>query len=444
MQEMGPQWLDVNELISSLLVPLPFALASLAYGFQSVPRILQDTTTLQELAGSVLEKTTHAADRPKAHSLALAMTCGLTSATLLLMGLKGKLTQGANSFPERRKSHAGITEALERGSIALVTQKIILRVLAVGLPLYATSELGIRVAIMMLVTMASNAMNQHEAFDFNSRKSVSHFFVRRKYAVGAILLQLLSDLCGFTNYRSPPSICLAYLALGISIFILPPPYPSTSPRSSAETSNVSTTSRSSSAGAAVPWGSPSSVEATSSSRRVRMSPLIHTSMDVDLTILGGIVIGLISLLMLFLLRASAGAFSASSMVGFILTPCAGVLALTAVDTTSIWMTKGAGVAVGSLASCIVLVIIDPEWSVFAYQSGLIGISFAATKFDTRAALSLQSRNDSLLHKSESSAAVEPTNMSRFSAFILIHIRGWRLLEQIIMEKDSRRIFYFMW
>ena len=444
VQESKPQWLSTKEMISSLLVPFPCVLASLAYGFQIVPRSLKDTTTLQELAGSVLEKTAHPEDRPKAQLLALALTCGLTSGTLLLMGLKGKATQTFDSSLERRKSHMGVTKNLELQPGMLVIRKIAIRILAVGLPLYATSELGIRVALIMLVAMASNIMNQNEAVDLINGKNLTQLLNQRKYAVGAILLQVLCDLSGFTNYRPVASICLAYVALGISILILPPPYPSHAPRSSAVTSNAPVSASSTSAVLSIPWETPSSTEATSSPVSSGISPLVCTPMDVDLTIFSGTIMGAMAMIMFLILRSSAGASSVSSLVGTILAPCAGALALTIADMKSLWTTRGLGLVIGSLTSCLALASVNHEWSVFAYQSVLIGISFAATKLDTHAALSSHSQHDYQHHNHRSSAIIEPKNMSRFSALVLAQVRGWQLLEQIISEKDSRRIFYFMW
>lgn len=444
VQEAGPQWVSITEIINCLLVPLPCALASLAYGFQVAPRVLQDTTTLQELAGSVLEKTAHPEDRRRAQSLAFALTCALTSGTLLLMGLKGKYTQAFGPSMERRKSHPDMAEALDWRLGTPIVRNIATRILTIGLPLYATSELGIRVALVMLVAMASNLVDRNGAMDGMSGKNLSQLLKGRKYAFGAILLQLLSDLGGFTNYRPPASICLAYVALGISILIFPPPYPSSPSRSAAEPSNASALARSSSAVASIPWATSSTAEATVPYNRFGISPLIQTPADVDLTILSGFIVGVITVLMYSILWSSAGASSASSLAGSILTPCAAVLALTVVDTKSLWTTNGLGVAVGFLTSLFILVVISHEWSVFAYQSVLVALSFAATQLDAHAALSSHAHHDHPHHQHHKPATMGPKDMSRFSAFIFRQIRGWRLLEQIIVEKDSRRIFYFMW
>jgi len=360
------------------------------------------------------------------------------------MGLKGKYTQVFDPSLERRKSHAGMAEAMNRRSGAFFARKVAIRILTIGLPLYATSELGIRVALVMLVAMASNVMDHNGAVDVAGGKNMTQLLKQRKYAAGAILLQLLSDISGFTNYRPPTSVCLAYVALGITILILPPPYPTTPPGSSAETSDASASAGNISAVVSIPWTTSSSVEATFSPNRLGISPLLHTPMDVDLTILSGIIVGLITVTMYLILRASVGTSSASSLAGIVFTPCAAVLALTIIDMKSLQTSNGLGIAIGSLTSCLVLAALDHEWSVFAYQSVLIGISVTAIRFDNHTILPLQSHHDHPHHKHQSSATVESKNMSRLSAFILVRIRGWRLLEQIMVEKDSRRIFYFMW
>ena len=443
-QETEAKWITIKEAISAILVPLPCLLASLAYGFGVAPRLLKDTTTLEELTGSVLEKTAHAEYWPRVHMLSFALTCGLTSAILLIMGIEGKYIQAFGSL-DRRKSHAGISGSLERQSPTLIARKIALRVLAVGLPLYATSELGIRVALVMLVAMASNIMTQDQTVDFTNAKNWSKLMTQRKYTVAAILLQLVCDLAGFTNYRRFDSICFAYLALGISVLVLPPPYPSHSPRTSAVTSSAPALMRSTSAILSTPWETPPAVEAPSSHVSSGISPLVCTAEDVNLTIYSGAIMGGITTVMSVIVLSSAGASSASSFLWAFLTPCVGALALTIVDTKSLWTTKGLGFVIGSLASCVALASIQSgDWSVFAYQSVLIGISFAATKFDTHSAHSSHSEHQDHSHQHETPKAIEPKNMSRLSAFLLFRVRGWPLLHSIIAEKDSRRIFYFMW
>ena len=444
VQENGPRRVSTREVVSALLVPLPYVFASLAYGFGLVPRVLKNTTTLEELAGSVLEKTAHPEDRPRGHLLAFAMTCGLTSGILLLIGLKEKYAQTLDSSIDRRKSHVGITGDQERPSGMLIARKVAIRILAVGLPLYATSELGIRVALIILLAMAANIMVQHQAVDIASTKALTQLLSQRQYVAAAVLLQLLCDLSGLTNYRPFHSICLAYLALGISVYILPPPYPSDTPRTSVVSSNAPASARATSAVLSTPWETASSAENSFSSFSWGISPLVCTAEDVNLTIYSGSILGAITTIMFLILQSSAGALTGGSLAGMVLAPCAGALALTTVDTKSLWTKNGLNFMIGSLASCFALASTSHEWSEFAYQSLLIGVSFAATKLDTRTSLSSHSHHKHQHHHHENSASVEPKNMSKFSAFLTVQFRGWRLLEQIIAEKDSRRIFYFMW
>ena len=443
-QEEEYRWISTREMISALLVPLPCVLASLAFGFQLVPQVLKDTTTLEELAGSVLEKTSHPGDRARGHSLAFAMTCGLTSGILLLTGLNGKYSQTFGPPTDRRKSHGETSGDTEHRSSMLVARKLVIRILAVGLPLYATSELGIRVALIMLLAMTSNIMVQDQAMHVTSPKTLTKLLRQKKYAIAAILMQLLCDVIGFTNYRPFASICLAYLALGISVCILPPPYPSYTPKSSAVSSNAPVSARTTSAVLSTSWETDSSADFTSSSISLEISPLVCTAEDVNLTIYSGSILGAVTTLMFLVLQSSAGAISGGSLAVTILAPCVGALALTTVDTRSLRTTAGLGLLIGSLGSCFILASINHEWSVFAYQSILIGVSFAATKLDTQASLSSRSHHKHQKHHQEDSATIEPKNMSSFSAFLIVRFRGWRLLEQIIAEKDSRRIFFFMW
>lgn len=444
VNDAKPPRINKNELLSAILVPLPFVFATLALGFGLVPNALKENSTLDGLDGSVLDKAPPLGDRVGGYSPRFIMSCGLTSGTLLLIGLIAKYTQALGSPLDRRKTSADMVGKHDNASWAVIGRKIVIRILTVGLPLYATSELGIRVALIVMLAITSNIMLQDVAADFADGNALTQQLRQKRYAVATMLSQLLCDLSGLTNSRSFTSICFAYLALGVSVFVLPPPYPSHHPRSSAVSSTVSASAKTTSTVLSTPWETAPSAEAASSSKSSGISPLICTVDDVNLTIYSGAILGAITTILSLALVSGTGPWSILSLVGVLLAPCAGAVALTAADMKILRTSNGPGFLIGSVAPCFLLAIPYHEWPVFLYQSILISVSFLATKLDTRTLHSSHSHHKHHHHNQEILATIEPRNMSKFSAFFIVRVRGWRLLEQILAEKDSRRIFYFMW
>ena len=439
--EAQPPRIGKKELFSAIIVSLPCVLASMAFGSGFTPESLKENVSLNDLSGTVLEKTPSPEAQLGGYSPRFTMACGLTTGTLLLIGLLAKYTQALGSPLDRRKSNVGMVGKQEHPSGSLITRKIILRILTVGLPLYATSELGVRVALIMLLAVTSNLMPQDVTADFTDANGLAQQLRHKKFAAAAMLLQLLCDLSGFTNSRSFTPICLAYMALGISVFVLPPPYPSHHPRSSVVSSTATASAKTTSTVLSTPWETPPSAELTSSSITSGTSPLVCTVDDVDYTIYSGAILGVITTILFIALPSSPGPSSISSLLGALLAPCAGAAALANADLKLLWTTNGHGFLIGSVVPCFILAITYQDWTVFLYQSILISVSFLATKLDTR---TLHSSHSNHTHHQQTSATIEHRNMSKFSAFFIVQVQGWRLLEQILAEKDSRRIFYFMW
>ena len=432
-----------NEFFSAILVPLPYVFASLAFGIGLFPRALSGIFTPDGLGKSPLDETPFLIESAN-YSPSFAITCGITSGTLLLIGLLAKYTQALGSPLDRRKHSGEMGRKNEHASRAPIARKIIIRILSVWFSIYATSTLGIRVALLMMLAITSDIMVKAMAADSSNGKTLTQKLLQKKYAVAAMLLQLLCDLSGLTNGRSFTSTTLAYLALGITVFVLPPPYPSQHPGSSALSSTAPAFAQTTSTALSTPWETPPTPENASSSMSPGISPLICTMEDVDLTIYSGALLAGIATIFYFALHMNTGQSSILAVIGVLLAPCAAAAALTVADTKSLRTTNGPGLLIGSLAPCFVLAVTHHEWSVFLYQSMLIGVSFIATKLDTRILHSSHLQHKQHHQHQESSAILEPRNMSKFSAFLLVRFRGWRILEQIMVEKDSRRIFYFMW
>lgn len=426
-------WVTASEILNSILIPLPYVLASLAFT-SLVPR----PDPLDDLPHSnftLLE------------APVLVEISTLTSLTLVFVGLRGKIgAMLATRVGKRKKSLAGVEE-VHKTQWKDLARRIAARFLSVGLPFYATSKLGgARVTLIMLTALATNIMTiKEETSDLSQTSGWDDLMTKSRWTLMSVLLQLVSDLAGFTNSTAVFEILLGYITLGIAVFILPPCFLSSKPGVFVVTSTAPASESKTSAVLATPWETPPQLE-EKPSKVPTISPMISSLEDTGLTFYSGIV-GLLSTIAFIFFGPSAGAGSEGQLAWSLLSPLATALALTTVHPRTLRGNKKIGLVLGSLFSSFVLNILYSEmWGSFVYQSIFIGFSFAATKLDTHATSSTSLRSDHHHHHHQPARLKIPEHaqMSRFSEFVIQHVPHWPLLHSILAEKDSRRIFYFMW
>ena len=438
VDKTSSKWVTLSELLNSILVPLPYVLASRAF------------TTLAGPGGSLEEAPVTGLTAPRVPALLEIST--LTSLTLILVGLRGKIgNTSATALDKRKKSLTGMEEIRKTQWIDMA-RRIAARFLTVGLPFYATSKLGgARVALVLLTALATNITTvEEEPSDLMRAKGWSRLLTQSPWTLVAILPQLVLDLTGYTNSSAAVEVLLGYISLGATIFVLPPCFLSLTPKSSVVTSTAPASESKTSAVLATPWEIPPQLE-EKSSRKSSVSPMICSSEDVNLTFYSGLVLLVFSIILLVFSGTSAGTASQNQLAWSLLSTLATAFALITADPRSLRGNKNFGLIFGSFISSFGLTILCSEaWSLLAYQSILIGISFAATKLDTHTAFSLSSQSDHHKHghhhhqqQPTKPNIPEHAQMSRFSEFVIQHIPHWPLLHSILAEKDSRRIFYFM-
>ena len=430
------KWVIVSELLNSILVPLPYVLASRAFTILAGPGGSLDGVPLSGLTA------------PRFPALLEIST--LTSLTLILVGLRGMIgNTSATVLDKRKRSLTGIEEVHKNQWIDMA-RRVAARVLTVGLPFYATSKLGgARVALVMLTALATNIMT--EPTDLMRAKSWSRILTQRPWTLVSILPQLVSDLTGYTNSSATVEVLLGYISLGTTVFVLPPCFLSLTPKTSIVTSTAPASESKTSTALATPWETPPQLEEKSSKTR-SVSPMICSPEDVNLTFYSGFVLLVLSTILLVFSGTSAGTASHTQLAWSLLSTFATAFALTTADPRSLRGNKKFGLIFGSFISSFGLTMLCSEaWSLLAYQSVFIGISFAATKLDTHTAFPVSSQSDHHNHGHHHHHQQPPSKlnipehaqMSRFSEFVIQHIPHWSLLHSILAEKDSRRIFYFM-
>ena len=366
--------------------------------------------------------------------------CGLTSITLLLIGTWGRLKKASLNLDQSRSGTLRNSDKIRR---------IVGRLLTIGLPFLATFKLGAaRFTLVLLLGLASNLVAiEDEATDLNTFKGWKRLLTYRRYTLASIVLQMVYDLTTQNDRSDITNIGLGYLALGLSMFCFPLPFPS--PKSATSTTTSSAPSSESTTSTAIPsrWNVLSKPE-NPSVIIMKTSPLISSYEETTLTVLGGGILGSITIFFR-LLSASNNDFlyPLHQLLWAILISCLAASALVLAQPRTLRSNKGLGLVVGSLLSTFFLVSTEIDsLTLFAFQSVLISISFAALKFDSRISLSTSSTsiNHQHQHQHQAGSHMEHGQMSRFSEFILRTAPKSQLLHSILVEKDSRRIFYFMW
>lgn len=417
--------ITLTEAISAILVPLPYVLTSLTLGALLVAQSAESNKK-----GLFRHAALHLQARQE-----WPIVCTITSITLVAVGLKGKMWQPPATLDRRKKSLAGIDD-MEKTNWSDIARTISGRVLTVGLPFYATSQLGAaRVGLVMLVGLASNITAiDNEATDLTKAQGWKRLLSHRRWTLASIILQILCDLSGLTIDSTAFDIWLGYLALGLSVLVLPPPFPSSRPKFSVATSS-----------GPVSESKPSSLQLEPRSPKMHLvSPMISSQQDVNITLWGGFALLMFSLTINLLYNHSQ-ALSMPQLFWNSISGVAAAVVLTAAEPKSLRSNKGLGIVLGSLTSSLALTQMGGgTWDSLAYQSILVGIAFAALKYDIYRASSLSSHNHHHHHHPPKIQVHEYGHMSRLSAYLIQRIPQWPLLHSILIEKDSRRIFYFMW
>ena len=436
-------WISKDEALAAILIPLPFAVVALANGFGILPRVTLAKTTFEDLHGPILGKNGHTMVRSDEHLKPFELAFGITALTFLFVGLGGLYRQSSKSLPAPEKKEE-LTDKMERQQTGLIARKIAARVFGLGLPLYASSLLGFRVILVMLSAMAADFGTQSRSFDFTTSKAWIQMASRGKFTLAAMLTQIVFDLAGFTNRLPLTSILIGYLTLGLSIFFLPPPYSSTNLQGSVATMNGPSSVDQANNAFSYDVDSSKSMKASLSSSPWETSPLTATRKDVYITTWSGAIL-LTFTFLIFLSRsgAGAGASMTTDLLWMVSSAIAFTLSLVVVRTHSLKSGKGFGFLLGSFATYLILSLTNSEWIACALEGVLIMFTLVATRLDTHYASS-HSHSNHQHHYHAKPHVGEHGQVSQFTEAVLQQVRGWPLLYNIISEKDSRRIFYFMW
>ena len=443
-----------TELMSAILIPLPYVLTSLILAIRS-PKPALDSTIARLIKpdSEVLHKLTAQGSLRTSN---MFITCALTSVTLLGVGIMGKL-RGTTTPLDRRKRGMSTLErgnARKQKSSATFTienaRRIGGRMLAIGLPFYAATHVGgERVAtIVLLGAIGHLTPDQGHNLDLTNVEGWKRVLKQRIWTLTVLAVQFTSDFAGITINVGRWITMLGYIALGTSALVIPPPYTMCQPKATNITEPMPNSARKTST-VATPWEAPP-VHSTPLTPVDKQSPLIATSKDTNLTLCAGILTACVPFIMAFLPLQGRAHISYESLAWILLASIAASLSLLFADPERLQGKRKIGLAFGLILPVVVQELLElrPLW-VFALEGVFVGCFWIAIHHDTHSA-SLHSphlhshHKDNVLHELHSVSSHNHGPHSRFTGALLAATSSWPLLHSILVEKDSRRILYFMW
>ena len=426
---------------------IPYTVLAATNDLRIALKTSESASNLNPLAQQTQEDTSSLTSLPSTVGPDMLATCLLTSGVLLAVGGTAKIRR---LFHGGLEGKAGAMGHKRTGSTQVDmmsiggAQTILARAFRVGLPFYASLKLGgVQTGLVILIALITDLMSLDQKSNPSSVGSLKRLLKNRRWTIAALLLQAVSDMAGLTSAPGLAGKFAGLLALCLCVLVLPPPFPIYN----AEKKHITSPAE------PPPSSGPSilttlkEIPAASNviSPDPKVSSLIHTPDDTDLTLVAGTLIGLFALFIYFFSSIpSAGAFSVHLMGGGLLTICMAALSLTFTQPQSLRQSRGIGLLIGSLLSCSLLMVFGPGPPVDSlYQGALILLySFAAIK-DTHSSHSSSHHTHGHGHGHSHHNHQHHNDLSQISNYLLNYSQKWPLLHSILAEKDSRRIFYFM-
>ena len=416
----------------SVLFPLPFVLSSLVLTSQVTSL---DRESLDGNSISNDETTPLTSIRSSSGFLSFLGVCSLTAATLVVIGFIGEL-RGTDR--KEQATRPGASTSSEAFISITSLQRMLKRILSVGLPFYATSKLGgERMAIVILVAIVSGLIPiSTKAGEIARPKTWTKMLVSRKWTIVSLGLGCIFDLLNLTNNSLPLQTVSGYLALGVSILLLPWPYPADASHFSATKSFTTPKALKRDSSSAFPQN----LETPSFIGYVRpVSPLISTARDTDLTVASGVLATVISFIVFLLSTPQTQTLTINLLLGGSIVAIASTASLLLADPKIGFTRKQISLAAGLAFAIITQEIIDSHPLLpILFQCILSVSSWLGVYLDTS-----HDHSHHHEHGQSSHGHSHDDAPSRITSSLLRMTEDWPLTHSILLEKDSRRILYFM-
>ena len=429
------------ELLNGILIPLPFCLASLAFS-TGTPSVSNGSFTFSSVAKyfhALPDGTVDlAADASGGIYVPLLEASWLTALTLLVLGA---VARWIHSDSQADRNDENFVSQLVAGfSISslksLLSPRMVTGILGVHLPFLAALQLGgLRTGLLLLLAFSSGITNlmtwTATGLDLTL---LWRGMLRRKFSCLCLALTMAADAAGLTAGLPRLQLLSGYLAIFASLPFLPFRTYSGVSTPASGTATLASTFRLRS------WVS-SSKPAPSSP-----TPLLTTAQSRIQTIVAGLLLlaGTVALSLLFpsTLRLKDNALQLSVLS----VACTAALVFLAQPSVLQSSTK-----LGVASGCVVIVLFDcinhwsSSWKIPIICSIWPGSAYLAALFDSVDISNLNIFGHSHhAHSNGRHTLAEHAKHSRFTTFLLSYTSPGSIMHSILIDRDSRRIFYFAW
>ena len=446
-----PTWTDrprrkmpsVSELLASILLPLPYICLC----------FLQDD--YMRSSPEMLGKNPTTAPTTIAFQLSISslfIVGAVTSLSLLGVGIYGKI-RAFSGIQEQIKPSLGHARQKQDARLFSMSnvRRTTERVLQIALPFLAATQIGgPRVGQIMLVATVGELLNSYN-LNSSSRAPIGiwdrllYTMGSKKWTLTALFLQVLADSASLTSPAGPLQSLLGYLTVGIAVLVYPPPYSGTPTEKAAGPSMTGNPREK--AMMASRYRSASTTTITS---RLPAKPpsLFSSPEDVDSTLLAGVVSACVTLILYVF---SSDSFRpASDTIWILVSSMLAGLSLILIDPRNMISPRKLGLALGLFLTLFLQQLIQASsFLLFAYQGIVLGCIWLGCNSDTPIPSDFFKKSHSHHHNHHDHKEPHVSHdhagpHSRFTEYLLQRSENWSLLHSILVEKDSRRIFYFMW
>ncbi|KAK6436059.1 putative zinc transporter msc2 [Oleoguttula sp. CCFEE 5521] len=410
-------WFSLPEALTAMLIPLPYILASAAYGPGStatVGDVAAPLSALDRLRDSVATAGTPISREALGHSPGLLEACTLASGSLMLVGLLGKI-RASERVLDRRKDAPPTPRRSGRLPSGLA-QRIVTSALSISLPFYGAMKLGgARTGLVLLAAIASD----WSCVDGAQRQSLHEWgrILTAKKATALVMISCALIDLAISQRVASHDVLLGYLTLAVAIALLPAPLPTLA------------------SSAPMP---------KSGGRLLAVSSLIRGPGPTNVTVVAGLVMSVITIGLSLVLSRSPS-ISLPAIVLSTLSIAAMAAATMFVQPSAMRTQSKLPIALGcSLVALAALMFPATSWYTTLLNTALPLVVFAAISFDTSRA------NDTHAHDhahnthahTHSHKTLPSGDHSIFTKFAIARCTPGGLMHGILLEKDSRRIAYF--
>ena len=365
----------------------------------------------------------------------IVISLGMTALSLCFLGCFGTYQRrgwDADQAAFGPSSHSQKTSAV--GFNKTTAHSIITRTLKVALPLFSSLELGgAAVAFALLATGSAGSLDHgghiHKLTSIEGWKR----FTRSRPWILAFFVFLLMTTIVASSLTTRSFLGCATLAL--SFFVYPPTLPEHSFTNSTPGSSPSSGSTVS-AGTSKSWNPepPSFLVAAQTTRL----PLIDSPQETTFTLMTA---SLLALTTLMLYKACGLDIAVPQLLIALAIAALGCLSSIVVDVSSLGLAYARGVGVGCLITVASTSVAANSYALVLVDAAMAVACYAAVFMSKR---TLHDADPSHTHHHHHHHHHQDTyHASRLSHVLLRRTKSYSLIHGILVEKDSRRIFYFM-